>query len=870
MSETIAAPAFDPFEAAYTAAGTPPAPGREARPPDLIPIFGPNGEWKGYERPPGWVPPAQTSPDGVAGGSDIKAPAASPEAIPGTAPGAAPATAPPEPGTPAAKPFDPFEAAGAPPLATAGAASGTTAEPGKVVGVGQTSAATQELREQPWYQGLWDAFRTADTTMAGLPASFSHGATMGFEEVATPILPALVRWSTAKATGAPISFTDAYEEASKRMSAPRKEFTEEHPDLAYSAELAGGLANTPAVKPLFAGARAAKTLGTRAIDAGRNIAASAALGAGAGFGMTDGTFDQRLENARQGAVLGGALGTGIPAAVAGVGAVRRALTPKAQVNRLAGEVLQQQTPGGVGGVPPTPATAPIPHFPLDSGAAFNDPGLAAMTRQANTVDNAGAVAQRTAQSNAIRGAATTAQAGGTRLGTGRSASEAAASFGNAVRDASDVIRQEEERLWTKPTIAAKALDMPTLKQQVARAVAALPERFKAVIARTPDLGAALEDLANLSPNATLADVNAVRSDLLGTARSLPADQRFAKRVANTAAEALLKAVESNPALRTDAQAWSDYVRARNFTAKKWDVLGNAPFQNLINPTKYGNTNADTRSLISKLFGFGDKNAGEAVPGGIAKLGSFLDDIRRTWGGLHTAGQTPPGMFQPSAAFGAKADLGTNARDMIISSMLDTATSVERGAAGEQHYLLNKLSDWIDTNRGWLDRSGLLSSDQADLLGRIRDAAVMGARTENLRGGKGSETFERLMKHDGRWVDVFSHPMLTMGVGAAGGIAGQWFGEFAIGAMVAMGMERSAGAMLQRLYAIPRGELQQKLLEATRNPAIAHDLMQKANAANAKKLSPDTLNWMRTLLSEQPAAQTARALSDPLALPAPAH
>mgnify|MGYP000054728146 CR=1 FL=1 len=70
---------------------------------------------------------------------------------------------------------------------------------------------------------------------------------------------------------------------------------------------------------------------------------------------------------------------------------------------------------------------------------------------------------------------------------------------------------------------------------------------------------------------------------------------------------------------------------------------------------------------------------------------------------------------------AQAKLMQGGRDFIVNSMLDAAQSTVRDNTGEMGFALNSLSKWIDTNEGWMKKSGMFSQDQMDVVKAIRDA-----------------------------------------------------------------------------------------------------------------------------------------------------
>lgn len=436
-----------------------------------------------------------------------------------------------------------------------------------------------------------------------------------------------------------------------------------------------------------------------------------------------------------------------------------------------------------------------------------------------------------------------------------SPADASARVVEGLQNAYGVLKDEADRLWSDPAIVNKTPDMKALTASVRKSFDQLPMRVRAAVDRNPDLRAALDYLFNLPEGATLPDVNQARSDILEASRSLPFPERMARRAANTAADAVLNAIETNPAMRGDPAAWKAYVEARQFTASMYETLGKPAFQSMLEAAGSNRKGLDVGTIASKLYNFA--RGTEKTPGGIKQITDMLDGVQAQWNQLRGMGNT---MHDPAVAAAARDELAQASRDFIINTMLDSASSVARDTAGNQNALMNRLSDWIDTNKDWMQRSGQFNQSQIDLLENIRRAAVMSARTENLRGGPGSPTFE-LLKGD-RFVDAFVGPLLGRSISAAGGLAlggliTGIFGEAGIGSMI--GAELTGGAighggrqMMENFYSKPRAEIVQKLQEAARDPDLARDLMLKATAANVAKMSPKTKVWIRTFLGAQPA------------------
>jgi hypothetical protein len=713
-----------------------------------------------------------------------------------------------------------------------------------------------EMQQQPWFQDMYNNVKQGANT-AGLEEEMLHGSSLGLSDLLVPVVPAAIH---ALTTGMP--FSQAYDLAQQTMQAPRKEFEAEHPDASMVTSMASGIPATKVLAPLFAGAQAGAPALQRILMGMKNLALGGAAGGASSYLMTDGTQQQKLEAAKEGAELGGGL-TGAaqvlgPTASAVGRYVSSALRPNANVDAMAGNVLLQRA----GGTAPTMEAPAIPGMPLGIGGAFNNPGFAAMERETNQVEPIGANQIRAAQNQAVVEHATTPQAGGVQLATRMEPGEASTNVVTGMQKANEVLRAEERRRWNVDPLAQMKPDLQAVKDRVAKALGRLPLRVQRAIENNADLKGTLGDLQGMADGATLADVNDIRSDLLTVARTLPRTEGLARRAANIAAKEVLDALEDNPEMKADPRAWAAYKAARGYSARMWDVMGHDEFQSMLRTNRFGNQAGDAGTLAAQLFNL---SAGtEVTPGGIAGIGRMLDQVQRQWTALRAAGVGAG--LDPVTATAAREELTNGARDFIINKMLDAALSNTRDTTGAQNTLMARLSDWIDTNKGWVSRSRLFDQNQLDLLDNIRRAAIQAARTEDLKGGPGSPTFA-LLKGD-RFVDAFLGPFLGRAITTVGGIGlgaalTAAFGEAGIGGMigaelVGAGVGGAAGhtgqTILQRLYAQPREAILARLQEATRDPQIAHDLMMAATAANAKRMSPATIQLLRSALAIEPPAQ----------------
>jgi len=818
-------------------------------------VQGEDGRWTmGPETPPpGEAPkPADTAenhPSGLVKGPDGRW--MTPEAA-ANARSAAPAA----PATPDAQPVQPA------PAATPGSA---------VAAPVPASVAGQELKAPPALQPVQDVL----DWVGGLGTSLRHGITMGFDE-SLGAVPDALRISVTEG----VPFLEAYHRVQAAMKGGRQVFETQNPKTATAAEIAGGIVPAVVTSPAYLGAKAGvqwatsklgakagETVLNRVLTSGANTAINAGQGAVAGFGNTEGTVGDKLAGALEGSkygVLASPLGAAATTLVRAVAPVIPGRIGASTVDRVAGKELISHAPGGQ---PPNFEKAPIENFPLGVGGASNDPELAALERQARELNDRKALEQKTAQNKALREAATEPHGGtpgqygphpvgSTRLASGEmQPSEASGRVVEGMQDAHEVLKQEETRLWNKPTMLGNQPDLPALKQRVDKEIGGMSQLTRREIAQSKELQDGLEHLATLEPGSSLRDVNDARSKILDVSRD-PNQTASVRRAAGELGKTMVDAIEANPALRNDPAAWRDYVQARNFTAKKWDVLGYSQFQSMLLNNKFGNAGVDPRTAAGKVFGFG-KNSGEVVPGGFNAIGGMLDDVRKQWAALNAAGQGAG--FSPAAALAAKVKLTQGARDYIVSSMLDSAGSTVRDLSGKQGIILNSVSDFIDTNEGWIKRSGMFTQDQLDLLRNIKEAAKMGARPDNLTGGKGSASYARLMR-DPRFIDLLTTPAAKLGAGAMGAIVGAWLGhmgEAGIGALIGMEGMHVGPALLGRLFGANNEQLRAKLSEAMFDPKLAKFLMQRANGRNAQYAPPEVKAFYKSWFSQQAGGEEQR-------------
>lgn len=151
-----------------------------------------------------------------------------------------------------------------------------------------------------------------------------QGATFGFsDEIQDRIGAGIASLATGE------KYDDVLKDARATSSKRLKSEAESLPEVAIPAQILGGLLTGGA----GASTKAGTTLGNslRAGGAGARIAKGAVAGAASGALYGAGSADEgnRLENAGQGALLGGIAGGAIPAAGAALGAAKNAILPSA-------------------------------------------------------------------------------------------------------------------------------------------------------------------------------------------------------------------------------------------------------------------------------------------------------------------------------------------------------------------------------------------------------------------------------------------------------------------------------------------------------------------------------------------------------------
>lgn len=708
-------------------------------------------------------------------------------------------------------------------------------------------AQNPDLQRQDMIGTIARGVHSASQFVNGSADAVTHGMTAGLDRVIKPAIDAGI----GAITGGP-SFSQGYDQSQAAMDADRHAFEAQYPATSLGSEIVGGVTSPlgAAFNPLFASSRAAGIAG-KVANYGRNVGAGAAMGGSFGYGMGEGGVENRLQSAGEGAALGAGFSALTPPIAAVVSAPFRAasrmirpLTPSGP-SLIAGRALNETAGGNALAFEPSP----IAGLNLNTAQATNDPNIAAMTRQRGNVNQGAMRATQQEQNQALIDTLTGRNPLEPALSTGASASDASSGFTNALRAGRDAAGKEETRLWTVPELAAQPVTHSVVQNSVNQAAANLDPGLQA--AMTGQLSGLIGKL-NAMPQGTIRDLNTIRSGFERIARTSSdgSERAIARELSNAFMQGLDKVPEiagrpaqavaegwqpsangamqympahTVPVVAPDPALVSAYQAARDYTRQMRTMFGTQDVNGALNRNAAGNYTRDASSGADPFFQF-NRGAGEGAQN-ISQIADFLNGIKGEHAQL--AGQARDALTQ-------------NARDFIIARALDRAQGPTLDTAGQQIIRPNQLFDWINTNKPWIERSGLFSTPQIDLLGRLQKASEMVARTNNNSGVVGSPTYSYLAGD--KFIDGLLGPITSRvsGMVLGGTLSHLGGGNGVIGAMV--GSE--AGNIMRNLYSAPRDAAISLIDAALRDPKIAHDLMRKAAPMSSGKFSPETISALR--------------------------
>lgn len=544
---------------------------------------------------------------------------------------------------------------------------------------------------------------------------------------------------------------------------------------------------------------------------GGGLGAASTAGHDVGSGQTTNLGADVLGGAGTGAAIGAAaplVGTALQMAPniaqGAVSAVKNAFTGPGK-DAMAGQILREAAGDFQGGM----ARSPLPDLALRTAQATGNPGLATLER---TIGSEGA----TLPGDVVQGGRTPNQMGTlARALVGSDAgiepqvlvNQAGARGTAAVTGLDNALSGVERGLWNTPELSGVKLDAPSLAAGVRQDVAAFPASWRdAVMGPQNKLGAYLSELKELGPNASIPDVNSVRSRLLGVARdaaSGPNPDSATAAAANRMAGSIIDRMGADPAIagapatsvlphfpdpgwvRAAAQgipvttdaipanpgAWNAYQAARDFSRQYHTTMGYPEFDAILNPNASGNVQGNPERMFGRFF---DVSGGTNV--GLQRLQAAAD-LAHSSGAGSAAGELQNAAQQYARAAilkQARAGAGLDATNAPVTNPATLATTV------------NKTVPALGSVR--------MTEPIAGDVQAAGNAAELLNRPSATRGDLNSTTFEKLRSHDLMSAILGQAGSSSLGA-AAGGYAAGRYGpeEVPMYARVPLGM--LAGAML---------------------------------------------------------------------------
>lgn len=482
------------------------------------------------------------------------------------------------------------------------------------------------------------ANREINDTNARASEKFLKGATFGL----APFAEAAVK---SVATGQP------YSEALKDVRNYSDETSKNTP--IGSAIMQGAGAFLPTA-PLSAGVGAAG----KALSAGNkygeflvNTAGSGLMGAGAAAGedIGSGHTDTVGADAAKGGAFGAAayplatiIGRGIqaiPNMVNGVVTGAKNILTSGGKDAVAGQILREASGDFVNDA----ATSPIPGLTLRTAQATNNPGLDSLDgmlastpgTRATLAENLVHRGRTAAQTNALEDALIGESA--VRADPATMANQRSFAGVQAIHGANDALREVERGLWTAPALKDVKLNGPDIANGVAGDVANYPASWRdAITGPQNTLGAFLKELHEKGPNASIPDINSIRSRLMAEARAAAggaSPDPVKAAAAGKMADDILTRIGSDPAIAgapaqtfeagwvnqgggkpmvwreagatpeipANPEAWNAYQTARDFTRNKNTALGYNEFNNILHPNNQGNIQSNPEQAFGAFF-----------------------------------------------------------------------------------------------------------------------------------------------------------------------------------------------------------------------------------------------------------------------------
>lgn len=454
----------------------------------------------------------------------------------------------PVPGQPAPTTMDPFQAAGFAPVAP------TATPPAMPTPIGTDEYGT------PIFDQSTDEGKAAGADARRGPEKVLEGATFGMLPQIGAGMSALAGNSDRQPS------SEIYADTLKNMRDYTAQTSKDNPVASGVLEGGGGLiptlASFGAAGPLIQGAARAVPAGgamARALLSGAFGGANAA-GHDVGTGETSALGSDTAKGVGMGALLSGAgdaVGRGVVQPLVNMGSglyqgIKNVAT-NAGREGVVGQILREVS----GGFPDQAATAPVPGLTLRAAQATGNPGVAALERtmasdpgvQSGVSGDAVKNGYTPNQMDAVRTALVGSDAG---IEPSVLTNQASSRGVKAIQDTNDALGGVEKSLWTAPVLKNVQLNGPGIAAGVSQDVAGFPASWRdAVTGPQNKLGSYLNELHELGDNASIPDVNSVRSRLLGVARdaaSGPQPDSVTAAAANKMAGSILDRMGSDPGI----------------------------------------------------------------------------------------------------------------------------------------------------------------------------------------------------------------------------------------------------------------------------------------------------------------------------------
>lgn len=496
--------------------------------------------------------------------------------------------------------------------------------------------------------------------------------------------------------------------------------------------IAGGVIGAPIVKGAQVlgkvGPWIARTLG------GGLLGGGSAAGHDIGSGDTESLGSDTAKGAALGGTLSGAsplvgaLMQSAPNMVRGATTAVRNITTGGGRDAVAGQVLREASGDFANGT----ARSPLPNLQLRTAQATGNPGIAALDRTlasepGTRATAAGEIVQNGRTSNQTDALASSLVGNDARIEPTVLTNQASGRGVQAIQNSRDVLRQAENDLWNQPELTGVRLRAEPLVNGVNNDVAGMPPSFRMAFGQGGQLAGHMADVAAIPEGASIADVNAIRSRILGSARDArAAGDSVTATAAQGLADSLLNRTEG--ALGSaGAPIQEAYAAARDLTRQRAQAFGQPAFDSIFRPNAAGNMRGDANNVFGQFF-----DTANGSDRGPQQLQTVVSLLRATG--------------QPEAHAAAD-ELTGAAQDYLKAQILRQARAGNGlDATGQPSMNLATLSSAVNKTMPSVSGTPMMAPAAGDIQA-AGNAAELLNRPSTLRGDSNSTTFEKLRNKD---------------------------------------------------------------------------------------------------------------------------